>query len=440
MPLYDVSYHRFEGQRKSHLTRCWALARAQIQTLLKQRRFLFLLAVSWIPAIVRAGQIYVVKQFPQALPDFIEVSPRLWQNFLSDQISFLLLIFVVLYAGSGCIATDLRTGAIVLYLSRPISRMGYVLGKFLPVFLASMAITMLPGIGLVLFQILLVGDLSLLREAPWLPLSIFVYSSLVSAYFSLVVLAVSSLSRSARLAAAGFVMLALGSHFFYGMASKLSFGDAPPFLSLIGAAIDAANLFFGASSGGYGAPLLSLLAMGSAHGGQSFRPRPPSSFERGERVSTVEIRSVSRWYGNVLGLNRVELGIGTGVTALLGPNGAGKSTLIRLVTGQIRPSTGEILVFDQNPFANPAVASRLGLVPDEDGFPPRVTGMDWVVYLLRLHGFEEEEARRRAEEALTEVRLDRIHPSPGHKLQSRDATKTQVGSSHRARAGSFGAR
>jgi ABC-2 type transport system ATP-binding protein len=105
-------------------------------------------------------------------------------------------------------------------------------------------------------------------------------------------------------------------------------------------------------------------------------------------------------------LNRVELGIGAGVTALLGPNGAGKSTLIRLVTGQIRPSTGEIFVFDQNPFANPDVASGLGLVPDEDGFPPRVTGLDWVIYLLRLHGFEEGEARRRAEEALTKVRLD----------------------------------
>jgi ABC-2 type transport system ATP-binding protein len=122
-------------------------------------------------------------------------------------------------------------------------------------------------------------------------------------------------------------------------------------------------------------------------------------------VSTVEIRSVSRWYGNVLGLNRVELEIGTGVTALLGPNGAGKSTLIRLVTGQIHPSTGEILVFDQPPFANPTVASRLGLVPDEDGFPFRVTGIDWVVYLLRLHGFEEDEARRRAEETLGNVRL-----------------------------------
>jgi ABC-2 type transport system permease protein len=261
MPLYDVSYHRFEGERTSHQRRCWALARTHIQTLLKRRLFLLLLAASWIPAIVRAGQIYIVHQFPQSA-EFIEVSPTLWQDFLSWQIRLLLLIFVVLYAGSGSIATDLRTGAIVLYLSRPISRMGYVLGKFLPVFLSSLTITLLPGLALLLFQYLLVGDLSLLREAPWLPFSITVYSSLVAAYFSLVVLAVSSLSRSARLAAAGFVMLALGTHALYGMASRLTFGEAPPSLSLIASAIDAANLFFGAPPRNDSAPLASLLAMG----------------------------------------------------------------------------------------------------------------------------------------------------------------------------------
>jgi ABC-type transport system involved in multi-copper enzyme maturation permease subunit len=231
--------------------------------LLKRRLFLLLLAASWVPAIVRAGQIYAVKQFPQAA-EFIEVSPRLWQSFLSMQISPLLLVlFVVMYAGSSSIATDLRTGAIVVYLSRPISRMGYVLGKFLPVLFSCLTITLLPGLGLLLFQILLVGDLSLLQEAPWLPLSIFAYSLWVAAYFSLVVLAISSLSRSARLAAAGFVLLTLGSHFFYRIASKLSFHDAPPALSLIEAATDVADFFFGASSDRFGVPLLSLLAMGT---------------------------------------------------------------------------------------------------------------------------------------------------------------------------------
>lgn len=122
-------------------------------------------------------------------------------------------------------------------------------------------------------------------------------------------------------------------------------------------------------------------------------------------MSVIELEGVSRWYGNVLGLSRVSLAFETGVTALLGPNGAGKSTLLKLVTGLLRPSSGRISVFGAEPFANPDVHRRLGLVPEEEEFHARVTALDWLEYLLRLHGFTEAEARRRAEEVLTVVGL-----------------------------------
>jgi ABC-2 type transport system ATP-binding protein len=129
-------------------------------------------------------------------------------------------------------------------------------------------------------------------------------------------------------------------------------------------------------------------------------------------MNAVELQSVSRWYGNVLGLSRVDLSIGPGVTALLGPNGAGKSTLIRLVTGQIQPSIGTLHVFGEAPFANPRVARRIGVVPEEDGFPPRVTGRDWVRYLLRLHGLTETEAEQRTNDSLARVRLEEAVDRP----------------------------
>jgi ABC-2 type transport system permease protein len=244
MPLYDVSYQRFDGGRVGRLLRSWALGRAQIVSLSRQRRFLLLIAVSWIPAIIRGGQIYVARQFPDAMR-FFEVTPSLWRDFLSQQVSFLLVILVALYAGSGTIANDLRSGAILIYLSKPISRMGYLLGKGLPVLLALLGITLVPGLSLLLLQILMADDLSLLREAPWLPASVVAYSLWMSIYFSLTVLAVSSLSRSRRLAGAGFVLLTLGSHFLYAVASRLTLGDSPPYLSLIGAAVEVGNVFFG---------------------------------------------------------------------------------------------------------------------------------------------------------------------------------------------------
>jgi ABC-2 type transport system ATP-binding protein len=82
------------------------------------------------------------------------------------------------------------------------------------------------------------------------------------------------------------------------------------------------------------------------------------------------------------------------------------------VTGQIRPSLGRLTVFGEDPFANPQVGARLGLVPEEDGFPPRASGRDWLRLLLRLHGLSEEEAHRRASESLAEVGLETASSMP----------------------------
>ena len=82
----------------------------------------------------------------------------------------------------------------------------------------------------------------------------------------------------------------------------------------------------------------------------------------------VELRGVSRWYGDVIGVNDVSCSIGPGITALIGQNGAGKSTLIRLITGQLQPTTGEVLVGGYAPFANPEVYRLLGYCTEIDNF------------------------------------------------------------------------
>ena len=111
----------------------------------------------------------------------------------------------------------------------------------------------------------------------------------------------------------------------------------------------------------------------------------------------------SKWYGDVIAVNDVSFDLGPGVTALLGSNGAGKSTLMRLVTGQIRPSTGEVRVFGQSPFANPEVYKRLGYCPEIDAFPEHQTGRAFVNTMARYSGLGFGEAKRRTEEVLNEV-------------------------------------
>lgn len=117
----------------------------------------------------------------------------------------------------------------------------------------------------------------------------------------------------------------------------------------------------------------------------------------------ITLRNASRWYGQVIGLNDVSCEIGPGVTALLGMNGAGKSTMMRLVTGQIRPTTGEVLVYDQEPFANPDVFKHLGYCPEIDNFYEHQTGRKFVYHLARLNGFGHDQALQRTQEVLTIV-------------------------------------
>ncbi|MGQ9524636.1 MAG: ABC transporter ATP-binding protein [Armatimonadota bacterium] len=117
----------------------------------------------------------------------------------------------------------------------------------------------------------------------------------------------------------------------------------------------------------------------------------------------IELRNASRWYGQVIGLNDVTCSVGAGMTALLGPNGAGKSTLIKLVTGQLRPTTGTVTVAGQRPFANPRVYRRLGYVPETDGFYDDLTGREFVSLLASLSGLRSRELQKRVDSVLETV-------------------------------------
>jgi ABC-2 type transport system ATP-binding protein len=114
---------------------------------------------------------------------------------------------------------------------------------------------------------------------------------------------------------------------------------------------------------------------------------------------------LSKWYGQVIGLNDVTLTISRGVTGLLGPNGAGKSTFLKLMTGQLKPSKGSVSVLGEPVWGNPGIYSRMGVCPEQDAFYDRMTGLEWLVALLRLQGYDEPQAKERAFGALEHVDL-----------------------------------
>ena len=114
---------------------------------------------------------------------------------------------------------------------------------------------------------------------------------------------------------------------------------------------------------------------------------------------------VSKWYGQVIGLNDVSVEVGSGVTGLLGPNGAGKSTFLKLITGQLKPSKGAVRVLGEPVWGNAGLFFRLGFCPEQDSFYERMTGLEWVTALTRLNGLSDTDATDAARRALDTVDL-----------------------------------
>jgi ABC-2 type transport system ATP-binding protein len=119
----------------------------------------------------------------------------------------------------------------------------------------------------------------------------------------------------------------------------------------------------------------------------------------------VAFRGVSKFYGETLGIDRVELEIPPGVTSLVGPNGSGKTTLLNLLTGLVRPSRGTVRVLGIPTDAPERLFRVLGYCSHFDVFPPGVTGRSFIEDWLRLHGFGRGEIERLAAEAIDRVGL-----------------------------------
>lgn len=122
-------------------------------------------------------------------------------------------------------------------------------------------------------------------------------------------------------------------------------------------------------------------------------------------IPVIQTQNLSKWYGNVLGLSDVTLSVEPGITGLLGPNGAGKSTFLKLLSGQIKPNIGRVIIHGQPVWNNYALFLRLGFCPEQDAFYEELTGAQFLSGLLHLFGFSGSEAEERVRQALEIVEL-----------------------------------
>lgn len=149
----------------------------------------------------------------------------------------------------------------------------------------------------------------------------------------------------------------------------------------------------------------------------------------------VVFDNVSRFYGDVLGVNRVSLRIGPGITSLVGPNGSGKSTIMNLMAGLIAPTDGQVEVLGISPRDPERLFRVLGYCTQFDSFPRGMTGLHFVLSTLRFHGLSPGEAEERAWETLRRVGLDEAahRKVAGYSKGMRQRVKLAQALAHRPR-------
>ena len=207
MPIHDQSYRRYQGTRQA-LGRGWlVIMRAGIRAMLSRRAFVALQILAWAPFVVRAVQMYFVTNYPQA-SSILPVDARMFHNFVDQQGAF--VFFVTIYAGAGLIANDRRANALQIYLSKPLMRIEYIGGKLGVLVFYLLSVTLVPGLLLLLLQILFSGSFDFIRSNLFLIPAV-TLASLIRVFVSaFTMLALSSLSKSSRYVA----ILYAGAFFF----------------------------------------------------------------------------------------------------------------------------------------------------------------------------------------------------------------------------------
>jgi ABC-type transport system involved in multi-copper enzyme maturation permease subunit len=197
VPIHDQSYRRYRGGRVTPGRSWTVIAWAGIRSMIRKRVFLGLMLFAWVPFLVRAVQIYIASNYPQA--SMLAPDAKMFRDFLEQQDFF---VFVVtIYAGAGLIANDRRANALQIYLSKPLMRAEYIAGKAAILFAFLLLVTFVPAILLLFIQVMFAGSFEFLKANLFLFPAITVGAFLQAFVVTFAMLALSSLSKSSRFVA-----------------------------------------------------------------------------------------------------------------------------------------------------------------------------------------------------------------------------------------------
>lgn len=197
-------YTHWDGKPVERRFPWWPITRTGIQLAFRKKRFKFVFAMSFVPAIVFLVGLYIservedFKAFVQGGDRLLNITPDYFKIYMTNDSLLFLIVLVLVFAGAGLVADDLKHNSLQLYFARPLQKKDYLLGKMSVVAFFVLILTALPGLVLLIFKLVFAGSFRFFLDYPWLPLSILGYSALLTVFFAFYVLLLSSLSKNSR--------------------------------------------------------------------------------------------------------------------------------------------------------------------------------------------------------------------------------------------------
>lgn len=241
MPVYDYTYKTWEGVRRGPFFRWMAIPKFTYMEFFHGRVFIGLFILAWLQFGLRLTYLYilvnldVLKTFGVSISaaNLLEVDATFFKYMIDFQLPFCFLFAFML--GAGLISRDLKHSAMVLYAAKPISRWEYFFGKFSVLFVLVLSITWVQVVLLFFVQYLISADRSDWRvhfwtDYAWIPVASLIYSSIIGASLSLLILAASSMTKNGKYAGTAFAAYLMGTSIVAGFMKEIMGGDKRYFM------------------------------------------------------------------------------------------------------------------------------------------------------------------------------------------------------------------
>ena len=223
----EKGYYHWDGLLVERRFPWLPITRTGILLAFKKRGFRFLFAGAFFPGIVFLGIIYIsenLENFQAMLRGsdrLISITPGSFKTFLTFPPVLFLMIAMMVFAGSGLIADDLKHNSLQIYFSRPLRKKDYLLGKMAVVFFFILAVTLVPGLLVYVFKLIFAGSFKFFLSYPWLVLSIVGFSAFLAVFFAFYTLLLSSLSKNSRYVMVLVFMIYIFSDVFFGILQSI---------------------------------------------------------------------------------------------------------------------------------------------------------------------------------------------------------------------------